>query len=138
MEYKYLSEDELKQLIALTERTGMLQAPGRVEKAVWSRIEQQERAAKLSLSTEKSGRRKQAQLAVYSLKVGLGAVAAIFMLLRLGSLHEKEWILHMPDVQESMEEENPWEMEKEDFLHEKWTEVSEWFGTILESQEAEN
>lgn len=162
MEYKYLSEDELKQLIEATERTGMLQAPKRIQTAVWSKIAQQETTAKQAyisdgaasgrrkpLSPEAAGRktplsagafkrRKQVQLAVYSLKVGLAAAAAIFMLLHLGSLQESEWLLHMPEVNEGMVEENPWEKEKEDFLHEKWTEVSEWFGTIFEPDEDQN
>ena len=163
MEYKYLSEDELQQLIAATERTGMLQAPKRVQKAVWSQIAQQEMAAQQAVisdgadsvrrstfspevaagrkGTRSAGtwkRKKQVQLAVYSLKVGLAAAAAIFMLLRLGSLQESEWLLHMPEANEGMEAEHPWEKEKEDFLHEKWTEVSEWFGTIFEPDEDRN
>lgn len=163
MEYKYLSEDELKQLIAATECTGMLQAPKRVQTAVWSNIAQQETTAKQAyisdgavsskrntISLEAAAdreeahsagswkRRKQAQLAVYSLKVGLAAAAAIFMLLHLGSLQESDWLLHMPEANEGMAEENPWEKENEDFLHEKWTEVSEWFGTIFEPEEDRN
>ncbi len=131
MEYKYLSEDELNQLIWETEHRGMLQAPKRIQPAVWKEIAQQE----APLQKRKG---QGIQLAVYSLKVSLAAAAAIFMLLGLGNLQESKWLFHMPEGQEQMEAEHPWEKEQEDLLHKKWTEVSEWFGTIFEAEANRN
>ncbi len=131
MKYQYLSDDELEQLIASTEGTGMLQAPKRIQTAVWEKVAEKETPVPVS----RTAAGKRLQLAVYSLKVGLAAAAAIFMLFRLDGLQESEWLWHVPEVNESQETEDRSgkEQDREDFLHTKWIEVSEWFGTILES-----
>ena len=135
MKYDYLSEDALEKLIADTEQTGLLKAPGRIQDNVWKRIARQNQAGSAGAGFPFKSR--QLQLAAYSLKVGLAAAAAIFMLFHLDGLQESEWLWHTWEVNESAMAEDS-RTEKEggaNFLHTKWIEVSDWFGTMLEPAE---
>lgn len=143
MNYKYLSEEALEKLIADTEQNGLIKAPGRIQNNVWKQIDRHGATDVTGLGA--FGKNRHLQLAVYSLKVGLAAAAAIFMLFRMEGLQQSEgqWHIWQPEdgihtENSSMREEDRTEIKNgADVLHTTWSQVSDWFGTILEPQKAD-
>lgn len=135
MKYKYLSDQELNRLLEETEQTGMIRAPKRIQTEVFGKIAAQQPVSRKQNVLFASG--KQIQLAFYSLKVGIAAAAAIFMLFRLDALQDTGWMNQVPETyiemsERELETSEP-ENDRRESLHTKWTEVSQWFGNVFES-----
>lgn len=143
MKYEYLSEEALERLIADTEQNGLIKAPGRIQNNVWKQIGGH--GTSDVTGSGALGKNRHLQLAVYSLKVGLAAAAAIFMLFRMEGLQQNAEQWHIWQPQEDIhtessgmnEEDRTEEKDGADVLHTTWSQVSDWFGSILEPEKTD-
>ena len=118
----YLTDEELEQLIAQVEQEPLLQAPSYLKDEILHSLSEQDEKMKQWQTKAKPYSRSQSrkQLWIYSVKVAIGAAAALVMLwITPANLIQLPGSGMMEPPEQSMETTQPWE-EQEPLFMEEW------------------